>query len=397
MENTPYYTCVIGLACMSLLTLGVLIYENGRMNMKDKKYFIYAIIGIGLACLSEWGAIMLNGADESTMLSHNILKGLDYITTPAAGALFTLPVTKGQSKLKTAISAVLGVNTILQIVSMFNGCMYYIDADNYYQHGPLYTIYYVISGLVALLVTIEFISYGKRFKKRNILSIVLIGLIIIGGVALQEFVDHNLRVTCLSLALASIFLFIHYSEFNQMEFDANLEEKERLLSTDPLTGLYSRFAYNRFLMDFEGTIKRDVLGGVKFAICECDLNGLKTVNDVYGHEAGDRYILNCSKTIKDFFKHGTIYRTGGDEFVIVFENANYEKIEKLENKIKNFMDAEMASDKNAADRVLFAAGFAMFDPTIDSNYDDVFKRADKAMYEAKGEYYTKSGVERRKI
>lgn len=385
MLSFEYYTCIIAITCLSLLTLAILIFENGRLLKEDKRNFLIAIIGIAIASLAEWGSIALNGAPGHTILLHNIVKGLDYITTPIACSMFIMPVIKDRSIIHKILRAVLGFNLVIQIVSMFTGWLYYIDEDNYYQHGDLYFLYYVVSGIVFLIVTLEFIRYGLKYKKKNVLSVILIALLVVLGIVLQEFISSDLRTICISLSLGATFLFIHYTEFTQMDFDIDLEEKEILLLRDPLTDLFSRFAYTRTLAAYDKNLKSDVLGEHNFAVCECDLNGLKAVNDNEGHEAGDAYIKRCAEVLKEIFDCITIYRTGGDEFVILIEGEESKHLEKYQERI----------DKQNEKEPLFSAGFAAYDSMIDSCFDDVFKRADKNMYKAKSEYYKATGRDRR--
>ena len=57
----------------------------------------------------------------------------------------------------------------------------------------------------------------------------------------------------------------------------------------------------------------------KFALVECDINGLKGINDTYGHEIGDVYIVNSCRGICSVFKHSPVFRIGGDEFVVILQ------------------------------------------------------------------------------
>lgn len=97
-------------------------------------------------------------------------------------------------------------------------------------------------------------------------------------------------------------------------------EKEKLIFRDGLTGLYNRMYFN----NIEEVLKEAKLPQ---AYIISDLNGLKTVNDTYGHAAGDLYITNYAQAIQSAFPEGIHIRMGGDEFLIVISDANPAKIE----------------------------------------------------------------------
>ena len=119
---------------------------------------------------------------------------------------------------------------------------------------------------------------------------------------------------------------------------------------------------------------------IHFAICECDLNNLKLINDTYGHESGDLYIQKCCKAICSFAKHSPVFRIGGDEFVVILQNEDYEYCDELNEKILSFLYNEAKKDGPPVEKVSFAVGFSKFDGASDKSLKDVFSRADKEMY-----------------
>jgi diguanylate cyclase (GGDEF) domain len=107
------------------------------------------------------------------------------------------------------------------------------------------------------------------------------------------------------------------------------------------------------------------------------------VNDSYGHDVGDRYIRNTSAAICDVFKNGSIFRIGGDEFVIIIDGADYENADRLFAQLKSKkMKCTSLADIEAGN-TSFTVGIALFDRTIDETVGDVIKRADIDMYKNK--------------
>ena len=107
------------------------------------------------------------------------------------------------------------------------------------------------------------------------------------------------------------------------EANGKLEEANRQLSelavTDTLTGIGNKTAYfaKTREMDAEIAAKRAC-----FTVAVFDLNGLKTINDNYGHECGDKAIVDAAKVLIAVFGRDRLYRIGGDEFIAVLEGED---------------------------------------------------------------------------
>ena len=111
-----------------------------------------------------------------------------------------------------------------------------------------------------------------------------------------------------------------------------------------------------------------------------DMNGLKLLNDTYGHEKGNVAIKKTCSLICDVFSHSPVYRFGGDEFVVIIKDRDYDSIEE---KIRQFKSLSKETTGEPWERVNAAIGYALYDH--DDTVDDVFRRADHSMYEYKKE------------
>ena len=153
---------------------------------------------------------------------------------------------------------------------------------------------------------------------------------------------------------------------------------------DSLTGLLSKSAYNR---EIEG-INHEIDNGElhHLGIVMIDLNYLKQINDEQGHIAGDQALVKLSGIIKKVFTNSPIFRIGGDEFVVILRGQAYKKGETLvENFKKRIDELNSKFDVLSPENTSAALGLGCYDPSEDKNFDDVFAKADKAMYERKRE------------
>lgn len=160
-----------------------------------------------------------------------------------------------------------------------------------------------------------------------------------------------------------------------------LYEKTIYLSRyDKLTNLYNRSYFDEL---FQARINNAKINKENFCVVVFDLNGLKSVNDTYGHLAGDEYIKTFAENTKKCIEQSDILaRIGGDEFVAIFdENDSKKLINKIDNLIREFEENKIDFEGH---RIVcsFSYGIAKF-PLEGSSGDDIIKVADERMYKYK--------------
>lgn len=149
-----------------------------------------------------------------------------------------------------------------------------------------------------------------------------------------------------------------------------------LSMTDFLTGLRNR---NAFEVLAGNTRSSRTLSGL--AVLSVDLDGLKTVNDTLGHQAGDDYIRACAEILRSLIHlPDTLYRLGGDEFAAILQGKNRDDLQRL---LAQLNTAEEASNRVSRMKVSLSVGYAIFDAAQDKDLYATLERADAAMYENK--------------
>lgn len=150
---------------------------------------------------------------------------------------------------------------------------------------------------------------------------------------------------------------------------------------DALTQVKNKTSYD----EEKALLDQDIQDGTaQFAIVMIDLNHLKKMNDTYGHEHGNDYIQLSCRMISVVFAGSSVFRIGGDEFVVVLKNQEYEKREKLVEILReDFEMTSSAEELEPWERASAAIGMAVYEKGKDSSVEDVFKRADVLMYENK--------------
>ena len=144
---------------------------------------------------------------------------------------------------------------------------------------------------------------------------------------------------------------------------------------DKLTGIKNSTAY----LQEVAYLKNDIVQKkADFSVFVIDVNGLKFVNDNYGHEIGNELIIKATQMMEDVFGTDKVYRIGGDEFAVILSNAAEEV---CENYRKRF--TEMVEHQKGKIWASASLGYAIYNPKKDSTYESVFNRADEDMYDNK--------------
>ncbi len=159
------------------------------------------------------------------------------------------------------------------------------------------------------------------------------------------------------------------------------EDMTQLAFKDALTHVNSKVAYDKMKETLQEQIDK---GGATFGFVMIDLNNLKEVNDHYGHDCGDKYILGCCHIFCTIYKQSPIYRVGGDEFVVLLQNSDY----KNKDKLIKVIESEFKKTRNNTSRKpweRYSVAYGMAEYKTGDTVDNVFKRADESMYHKKME------------
>ena len=153
------------------------------------------------------------------------------------------------------------------------------------------------------------------------------------------------------------------------------ERKLRYLSyTDVLTGLYNRAFFDEKINELMKNNKSFPIG-----VIMGDVNGLKLVNDTFGHVAGDNLIIKTANIIKSACENNElIFRWGGDEFIILIPKGSEYICENLINKIK----IDLSNNKNKSLSLNMAMGYSII-RDCESSIDNALKEAENKLYREK--------------
>ncbi|MFO7818808.1 MAG: diguanylate cyclase [Halanaerobacter sp.] len=161
------------------------------------------------------------------------------------------------------------------------------------------------------------------------------------------------------------------------------EKLEFFAERDELTNIYNRRVGTQLIKEKKREVDDE---GGNFSLAFIDINNLKLVNDVYGHDLGDELIVTVVNKIRENIRSSDILaRFGGDEFIIIFAEAREEdavrKLEFIQGKFK-----EMNDRKEYNYKISISYGVEEYYQDKEMNVDELISAADSKMYKFKEEY-----------
>ncbi len=203
------------------------------------------------------------------------------------------------------------------------------------------------------------------------------------GYLVCKLPDHRYPVFTIFLKLLTN-SFIHSYTYSKNEAElALLAEKNQTLSyqskTDELTRLFNRRGFMEFgqqLLDIS------TVSNTRGCVFFCDLDGLKGINDTWGHETGDLAIKTEAKVLKAAFRDSDLIgRLSGDEFGIVAPKFPVYKLEELRKRL-NMLNEKYSKEANLPCKLSISIGLSEFNENI-NDLRELLKLADKELYNEK--------------
>jgi diguanylate cyclase (GGDEF)-like protein/PAS domain S-box-containing protein len=159
------------------------------------------------------------------------------------------------------------------------------------------------------------------------------------------------------------------------------DELRRLANTDPLTGLTNR---RRFFEELDQLLRYLHRYGRPGAVLMIDLDNLKEVNDTFGHEAGDAFITRVANTLASHARGSDLLaRLGGDEFIMAVPEVDADGARLTAERLATALTSDLTDVAGNAMSTSASIGVASFVGIEDVTADELVRRADEALYEAK--------------
>jgi diguanylate cyclase (GGDEF)-like protein len=184
-------------------------------------------------------------------------------------------------------------------------------------------------------------------------------------------------------AMVLIATFALLQEYDRSRVVKNLllsrEQMRRLASTDELTGLANRRTMAEQLRQQERRCNEQ---HEQYSVILCDIDRFKRINDIYGHEVGDKVITAVAQVLKDNLREfDTVARWGGEEFLVMLPRTSIDGATQVADKLQEAFNNYHISHENAEIKPTMSFGVASADADI--HVDECVRQADRRLYKAK--------------
>lgn len=258
---------------------------------------------------------------------------------------------------------VLCINTLAVIFNFFTGFLFQISSAGTFVVHPaamwVFTLLNYSSLLVALIITVHY----RRLMKKNVFLTLLI------------FPLPPLFAEIIQIFFRSYSLICTYAVSALIVFQIS---QNNTIYTDELTGLANRKMLNETLRKWFSDPNGSMICGIMI-----DLDGLKTINDTYGHLSGDNALILMSDMIQAVKRSDLIsVRYGGDEFILLWQSKNGCEISQIEQTL-NEAKIQMNALKPERERIDFSTGTFCYANDGRLTADEFLQQLDLKMYESK--------------
>ena len=291
-----------------------------------------------------------------------VMTAIRYSSTPIIVSFILFALVK-RARWYVFIPAI--VIAIINIVSIFTGIVFSLTDSGELKRGVLGYLPYIGVGIYSVFLIYILIKQSNK-QVTEIIPIAFLAFAFASGLVLPFVIGKEYsKIFCTTIAVA---LFVYYV-FLILQ----------LTKKDALTGVLNRQAYYASIRD----ASKDIT-----ALISIDMNGLKAINDSQGHLEGDEALVTLAFCFARAAKvKQSIYRIGGDEFMIICHKTSNDELKQLVAQIKN----NVAETKYSC-----SIGYSYSDDGK-KDINEMIVESDNMMYADKADFYSRSSNNRRNV
>ena len=361
-----------------LLLVLLIQFQSGTSRVQSgRKYSSLLVMTLFLLCAETIGKIGEVHAGNYIILAK-IGYFLIYLLDPV-DILFALQyidcwMDDKNMKARRAFSIAFQVFAICNILAVsisqiFGRKLFFYFEDGLYFRGPLFMFRAALLLIFIILLVVYTIAFKQDIMNEYRNYIILLPSISLMGSLFQIFFAA-IDTTYAGITIGCLVLFFY------------LQSKD--VNVDYLTGLLNRRGLD---MKLEEKVKQALINEKKFSAIMMDVDHFKEINDHYGHSAGDKTIQDVARILLEVFgADSEIGRFGGDEFSVIIDECNEEKIiEKLD-----MVHAKVAELKNRNDWKIdldVSCGYLTYMPAAHMSVETFQETIDALMYKEKKQHH----------
>lgn len=363
------------IVCLIILVYLTLVSRTYRMGKDEgifKQILLFAVLHVVMDIVTVW---TVNHSDTIPVFWNDLAHGVFFVSAilfSYAMCMYTMNLSRPQqmtSSVRQLALIPVGVYAVLLIGGVLR--IEYVQLNGTRASTGSAAVAGFVLALVYFIISILDICWhwkriGSHFKKTMLPMLFLLIASVLIQTQVKEFLFTGCAITVITVAF-----------FFTLENPAAVLERKIMM--DALSGLGTRSGYEHDMEEYDRMFKADK--NMRFTFLFVDINNLKSVNGLYGHQEGDAYIANMAVLLVTNLQNAEhIYRMGGDEFLAVYRKTDEKTVIRDIERVQKVC----GKDQNKGYTPELAIGYAVSDPNY-SNLRDVLRVADYMMYRNKAD------------
>lgn len=336
------------IALVVILFLIMFIMTNSNFDKKTNRLFLASALCLLVLVIEETWEVQM--AQEPTYSSLRVLlSAIGYTLRPTTVFFLVMIIDKSITKRLSMLAIPIIVNAFISFSALFGDWSFSYTVNNEFVRGPLGMTPFIVGGFYIIVLLYRTIRDSRKGGATETMTLVAIGLLTLIATIMESVFDfRGIQCACGGISIVFFYLFLHTNQNNR----------------DPLTGALTRRKFYLDAAKYNNTLS---------AVISLDLNDLKKINDNYGHLEGDKALLTITTIIKKHMnKRRALYRTGGDEFMILCYRMSEQEVKDLIKIIQTDIDST---------QYRCAIGYALHNDK--GELDSTCQEADDEMYKNK--------------
>ena len=363
---------IVCLIILIYLTMVSRTYRMGKDAGIFRQILFFAILHVVMDIVTVW---TVNHTETVPLFWNNLAHIVFYLSAimfSYAMCVYTLNLSRPQ-QLSLARRWLMLIPVGIYLILLIAGVLQieYIQLNGTRASaGPAAVAGYVIAfayfAIGILVIFWHWKRIGTHFKKTMLPMLFMLIISELIQTQVKEFFFTGCAITVITVAF-----------FFTLENPAAVLERKIMM--DALSGLGTRSGYEHDMEEYDRMFEADK--NMKFTFLFVDINNLKSVNGLYGHQEGDAYIANMAVLLVTNLQNAEhIYRMGGDEFLAIYRKTDEKTVVKDIERVQKVCSKEREKGYTPE----LAIGYAISDPNY-NNLRDVLRVADYMMYRNKAD------------
>ena len=223
-----YNFYIFAIVITELLMLAMLIHvaTYSAFSREQKRWYVYTFVAVMLCAAAEVLALMLSGHGKAVIVPLSIITAIQFSITPMLPVFFAGAL--GMRRMIKLSGSLLLVHAAIEFISPFFGWIFYFDANGTYFRGKYYIIYEAFYIVSLLFLIGSLIMVGRRFKHRDVLTIIMIPIVMVAGII--PLVFFKIYTDYIAIGICAALCYIYYNDLVQQDAKAKLVADQEVIS-----------------------------------------------------------------------------------------------------------------------------------------------------------------------